>query len=469
MMQDGLHIGLGAWIHEQGNSASFAAYPSQPAAIDLVELEAIQDVHDLAKAAEFARLVNFIPRQGQIADIFGSNSVLWDVHRNILGQMDFANQPWTSAEQAEYEAARNMLYVVDNSGLPSPSQQYLLYQEMRNAYEDLVSSGGTAQEIAQAMTDWVVLGHKQDVEDAFEVITRLSNRSSRTQAEGERLLLSEDPPGLGLRFHGDLAFAPTYFAPISALSRETWMEAKVSFADLNGAVGDNPVANRWRAYRANRQGEVTFSYVVLSCLRPWYSPGLYQADDWKLSPEDSKVSQGNGSEGLLPAYVDTVYLAAVNSVTHKQPPANTGTVRPRPRLLSTTLAPIAFVNVGGSKSLANLAPRSGVVKGTGGSATLSSMRTGTSVAVGDRPLSSVSSLPTSVGSSHFVSLRRGTVRRVTAVDLNRRYLVAQAYLGGTTVSTAPSPDGTPTQIYVVGFGCEKIPFAPNPNVNYQWS
>jgi hypothetical protein len=52
--------------------------------------------------------------------------------------------------------------------------------------------------------------------------------------------------------------------------------------------------------------------------------------------------------------------------------------------------------------------------------------------------------------------------------VNNRHAVLQAYLAGTRWTPPTQPDPAPPQIYVVGFGCEKIPLAPNPNVNYRW-
>ena len=84
MMQDGLHIRLAAWINAQRNTGSFAVYPSSPIPAALADLESARDASDIAKAAEFSRLVNFLPRQGEVADAFSPSAVLWEVHRNIL-------------------------------------------------------------------------------------------------------------------------------------------------------------------------------------------------------------------------------------------------------------------------------------------------------------------------------------------------------------------------------------------------
>lgn len=463
-MQDGLHIGLAAWINAQRNTGSFAVYPALPTITALVSLEAIRDVHDLAKAAEFARLVNFVPRLGQVADTFSASAVLWEVHRDILGRMDFATEPWTGAEKAQYQAARDVLYTTDAGGRPGPSDKLLLYEEMKNAYRDLQETGGSADEIAQAMADWMVLGHKQLIEDALETIVRLSRRSSRNRAEDEQASLED----VRLPRHGELPFGSTYFAPISAVARETWMEAKVSLNDLDRAVGNDPASGKWKAYLANRAGEVSFDYIVLNCLRPWFTPALYQADDWRLRTEGTVVSRGNGTEGLLPAYVDAVYLVSVKNVT--TPPKPPGPRLPdlSPRLPDLNPRLPILQAVARPKSLGYTGPSKGVVSKAVNIARERVEADMSDLAAVRRPARVLTAAEPGV----FLTARSsGAVRRVTAVDVSQRYLVAREYL---VERVRPRPIPTPAEeptsslIYVAGFGCEKIPFAPNPNVNYQW-
>jgi hypothetical protein len=71
-----------------------------------------------------------------------------------------------------------------------------------------------------------------------------------------------------------------------------------------------------------------------------------------------------------------------------------------------------------------------------------------------------------VATAGFRLVNLGEVRVVSADKLNRRYTVAREILERRVPTPVEEP--TPTQIYVAGFGCEKIPFAPNPNVNYHW-
>lgn len=477
MMQDGLHIGLSAWIHRQRKSAGFAVYPASPITTKLTEIEGIQDISESAYAAEFSRLVNFIPRLGQLADPFNETTVLWRVHRDVLVMMDHATEPWSEAERASYQAAQDVLFTTDAAGFLTPSRKRLQYDEYRIAYLDLQRSyqdlqlegSSSAQEmrelageIAAAWADWILSGYKNEVDNAFETITAFGARSSLGPAQNEALLLSEDPPGIGLRFHGDMEFAATYFAPISAIDRLTWSEAKVSFRELDDAVGRNPPDSQWKGYLENRVGEVSFSYVVLNCMRPWFSSSLYQADDWRLRHEGTQVSKGNGAEGLLPAYVEAVYLANVTDVTNSSP------YRPNPR------------NNGGSGRLGELRMQPTLSSRALGHTTANSKRMGKEM---DSPLImrqhkvlkvdipntgapvKATLLPPR---ANFVATKTGQVRKLASADVRYRYAVMQAYLADQSWRPTTQPEITSSQIYAVGFGCEKIPFAPNPNVNYRW-
>src|SRR3954453_9129792 len=432
MMEDGLHVGLAAWIHEQRRAGGFAACPISPIPTALVGLEAIQDVRDLAQASEFARLVNVVPRQGQAVDAFSAASMpLWVVHRDVLSRMQFATEPWTSAERVRYQAARDVLYTHSVSGRPAPSQALLLYEEMRKAYEDLLDSGAGSADLAASLTDWLVLGCKQAVEDAIATILGLSSRSSRTQAQDELALLEPSR----LLVDADMSFASTYFAPISAMARETWLEATVSFADLDRAVDAGPDGSRWQAFRANRDGEIVFDYVVLTCLRPWYTPALYDADDWRLGDAGRMVSKGNGTDGLLPAYVDTVYLASVKNVTDRRPPPRVpgpGMTpwwpRPAPPVLAGRAgAFLAPLPVGGGE------PGEGVVR-----------RAVSPAPTAGRPVPSAA--PTVAGRvltaevEPTVLARSGELRRLTAVAPAWRSTVVRDFLAGRNSSPSPVPD-----------------------------
>jgi hypothetical protein len=384
---------------------------------------------------------------------------LWDVHRDILSRMRFATQAWTEAEKAQYQAARAVLYTTDASGLPAPSDKHQIYTELKNAYEDLRNSGGSQAEIDEALANWSTMGFKDEVEHAFNVIATLQTRSTSTEADFEESSL--DPRFL--RVSGELPFAPTYFAPLSALSRQTWMAARASFSELDDAVGEGAASNVWKAYRANRSGEVSFDYAIISCLRPWFTPALYKADDWKFTPEGTLVSQGNGVDGELAAYVDAVYLVSVTNVAvDSKPPPPRPTPRPPIRVLEASRA-----NTVEGPRLGRLIVQPKALNLATSRAALS-VRTDTTVGGTSIPGTGNTRLNTGALDAHFTTVHLGSVRKLNIIDMNTRYLVAQAYLAGQQAPEPPTPP-VDTSVYVTGFGCTKIPFAPNPNSNYVWS
>lgn len=478
MMQNGLHIGLAAWIHQQQGEDNFVVYPANPIVTEPADLNQIQQVEDVAKAAEFAQLVNFIPRKGVTADVFNSTRFLWSVHRDLLKEMDFATQAWNAAQRTEYEAARDVLYVSGDDSRLTPSPDYILYKEMQTAYQDMVASGASDAESAQAYADWTVLGNRVAIQSALETIQRLYALTSSEQAHNERLLLSEDPVGVGLAMFGDLIFAPTNFAPMSASDPATWLTAKVTFDDLDQAVGKDPKKTEWQAYRANRTGEVTFDYVVVHCMRSWYTPDLYEADDWRLSSDEKRVSQGNGQDGLMPAYVESVYLVRVNDITIKaKPKPPVGWVS---GVFEGTLSNARLVQpVVRSKTLGVGDPSLDTVKATpvlsarlNQTATLMTARTINTTPVLNPPRNQLElERPAATVSPNlqFTQLRLGQVQRLTPMDVNTRYLITRNYLEGVVnVPTTPPNNEKPSPIHVAGFGCMKISYAPNPNENYQW-
>jgi len=460
MMQEGLHIGLAAWINHYQND-NFYVCPSSPFPVKLVHLDSIEEVQDVKKAVEFSELVNFIPKQGEVADIYNESQVLWREHRTLLEQMNFASVPLTSVEQAEYETARNFLYTNDErDGFPRPTTQYIIYQEMERSYNDSVNGGGTSIDIDKALSDWLVIGQKHKIEGALATLSRFANRSSSISAARDKIALMEDPQGPAIQFFEDRYFAPVYFAPISAIARETWLEAKVTFNELERVVTDNSLKTKWKAYRANRDGEITFEYVAIKCMRPWFDPLIYQADDWKFDSA-TKASQGNGKDGKLPAIVSTVYVVGIKDVTTKP---RTSPVTIIPPIRTTTL----FTPLGKfRKPNANFISTKGVVKGRVNKPLMENRKRNDTLSTSVGPQVVRPVLTLDITSSTV--LQASLIRKIDAAHLNRRLLIAQALLELNTDSNQESVEETnESRAFVVGFGCDKIPFSPNPNPTYVW-
>jgi hypothetical protein len=425
MVADGLHVGLAAWIGAQRAGDTFTTWPALPFGTRLLDVEAVQSMSDLTRAAELARMMNFTPRRGAYAEPF-AGTPLWDVHRTVLSRMDFAVRPWSAEEDTQWSAARSVLYETGPGGRPQPSAAWQLYDELRIAYTALQEAGAPEVELTAAFADWVAIGSKQRIEVALATILRLAQRSSLPQAVQEQLALAPER----LLATADGSYAPTSFAPLSALRLSSWLAAQTTLDELEQAIGKAAPRDRWTAWRAVRTGSVRFRYAALEVNRPWFTSTLYRADDWRL-PAGATVSGGDGTTGDLPAVVSVVYLARVDDVlTDPKPP------QPRPLPLP----------IGGLGRLPM--PRAGVV---------------------NRPVAATPSARPPIPLAPATRAVGFTGRPLRLTDVNLRLAVARHWLARRDNVPGPSVPTTNDEIYVVGFGCTALPAAPRPSAAYQWT
>lgn len=462
MLPDGLHIGLAAWIAARRDSDDFPAWPALPFEARLVDLEALQTVQDLARAAEFARMVNFTPRKSTYAEPFATSRPLWRLHHEVLGRMVFAVRAWTAMEDEQWRAARARLWEEGTAGTPRMTAAFRLYEELRLAYQVLVDAGAGPSELAVAHAAWTAIGQKLEVEAALATINRLARRSSLPQAEAERLSLEPDR----LPATVDGSYAATTFSPLSAVRDETWLQAEATLDELAAAVGDTEPREKWTAWRSARTGSVRFRYAVLDVHRAWFTGSLYQADDWRFDDE-SVASRGDGADGQIPAYVRSVYLVSLEDVrTGPRPlpppppprfprfPVVRDGVRPRP---PTGIRPA----VEGRLSLSAV-PRPGVL-----------VSAGRPVAAAEQPAPVVPAVLAEATRAPGVEWRPapfGRLRVQTVDDFSHRVRIASTLVAThepPEPSTGPAPGRAP--VFVVGFGCVPVPASPQPNPAYQWT
>lgn len=466
-MDSGVHIGLAAWLHHRADRAGFPAWPGTPVAMRLARLEGADSPEDMARIAEFSRMVNFVARRGEAAQLGGGATPLWEVHAEILRRMDFAERAWTEAENRDFVNARATLY-----GEEGMTPLYRLYQEFRAAHRDLLLAGEPADVLREALVAWELEGGKSKIEAALATIERLMGRSTLSRAQAERdalMMLPVDPSGAH--------YAMTGFSPISVLDNSGWVSASAAVGDLDGAVARAPQrqTGAWQAWRRGKTGSVNFRFAILLIDRDWFSPALYAADDWTL-PDGSIAADGRG-QGPLPAYPLRVYL--VRDVSHKpgaaKPPAPERRPARPPRAvfhtqLQLTRAPIALNRSGFATALSVAKP-----KGLGAarpatlsaaptaSATLAARPTATSQFTATRlPVASRATLT----AQPVAQLRPGTIELVSNQTVQRRLAVAHQIVRRAPPTGSPPSDPT---LWAVGFGCEPLPKAPNPHPGYGWT
>jgi hypothetical protein len=445
MMPDGLHVGLAAWIDAQHSANGFTTWPALPIGTQLVNVEAVQTMSDLSRAAEFARMVNFTPRKGQYAEPFAGDPLLWETHRDLLGRMIFAVRTWSAQEDRDLAAARAILYQEGPHGFPVMTAAYQLYDELRIAYRELTEAGADAADVTAALAAWDTAGRRLEIEAALATITRLGRRSSLPQAETERLSLT---PEL-LPATADGAYAATSFAPMSAVRDASWLNAEATLDELEQALGDAEPRAKWTAWRAARTGSVQFRYAVLEIHRPWFTRALYEADDWRL-PDDGSASRGDGITGELPAYVRSVYLVQVSELKTDAKPTP-----PPPPIRYPVLRPPFQRPFPGSAT-----PRPGVMVAPAAAPPAPAPVVTPSLALTTRaPVLVARNVPF------------GRLQQVTIVDVTARLSIAQDLIAQRTATGVPVEQNvtTPVEAIVVGFGCVPLPASPTPNPVYQWN
>lgn len=441
MIQDGLHVGLAAWITAQRDAEGFVAWPAIPFSTELTTFESALTMANLKRVAEFARMVNFCPRKGQYAEPFSQAGVLWEVHRELLESMEFAARPWTEAEDAAWKSAKAVLYETAGNGTESVSRTLRLYDEYRIAYSELLAAGAEASAITGVLADWLAIGRKMEVEAALATLNRLALRSSLPEAQSAALALN---PAL-LPATDDDSYAPTTFSPVSAVNTDTWLSAEATLDELNQAVGSLEPRAKWDAWRGSRAGVVRFRFAALEIRRPWFQSAVYDADDWRL-PDGAAVSAGDGVDGVLPAFVSALYLAVVDDVRIASTPPSRLPELARPPLLQLGMVrPRALSAVGVPGPVLRM-------KGLGSVS---------AAALGGAGATRVMELPSFSGRlAHF-----GKVELLTRDRILRRVEIATEIVE----SVSPAAEAPTPPVYVVGFGCQPVSPAPRPNPNYTWS
>lgn len=454
-MDVGLHVGLAAWIHGQGEARGFAVWPALPIPMAVGDLEIATTMHDVVRAWEFAQLANREVRDG--SRLGAAGSPLWTRHHRLLTEMEFAARAWDEAEQGELDAALAVLFVP--GPFPTPTAGYLLYQEYRQAYRDLELTGASEADLAAVLALWVTSGRKPQVEAAQGTISRLMQRSSHPLAEAERVMLHPDlllatPTG---------SYAPTTMTPLSATDERTWLRGEATVDELDQAVGDAAARPQWVAWRANRHGTIRFRFIALSLHRSWFTPALYERRDWRLA-EGEIASAGDGVGGPVPAFADRMYLARVESM---QLSGSSGGRPAKPGKRPTHTIPIRLETAWAQLQVAKPAPskalRAAPVRA---SARAGVVRTKRASVRAKRPATRVSAGPTVIPRTAMRRVARGYLGHVQLSQLHARFVLAEQLV--THEAARPvRPVASPT--FVVGLGCRAVPASPTPNDTYQWA
>ena len=449
----GVHVAIAAWIDQHRSYDGFAAVPPTPVQLTPTAILPLIESQDAFRQAELVRMANLVPRKGKVAEPFGPSAPLWEQMSDVLDRMVFARRALTDAEAAALDAARTVLYVDDGANGLRPSPRFNSYLEMRSVLQALQDSGAAVEVQQAALSDWLTLGFKNEVEQALADVARLASRSSVVEAMSCRAQLDETV----LLSAEDISYAPTSFYPMSAANAATWTIAEVTFDELSQCAARTFFPTSPVTLGSASAAKCRFAYTAIETLRPWPVAQLLSRDDWKLSAGEV-VSGGDGVSGTIPAYVQTMYAATIIGLSATPPPRPrwpTGPFEPpfrrvvprevgtpgAPRIVRPADAPLGAGNAGGV---------------LGGRVVL-------------RPPAEVAPFGGIAQRSRDLALVRRFQVPLDRSEWLARLAIAQTgrpVTGGE--HTEPATVDLVGEANIVGFGCVTVPTSPRPNEQYQW-
>jgi hypothetical protein len=287
-MPTAINIGLACWVYARTRASGGFLRLAEPIPFE-----------SLAKDREyFSRLVSDVPvRSGGT-----SSQKLWELFSIVLNQCRCAGTNLTVDEETRLAEAKNALFHSDGQ----LTAGFKLYKTYAATCDDLLQQGKQAI-YDQIMAEWLTFGRKAFFDRCIADIILLSGKSSLRQVEEFRRKLQ-----LHFELSPGQRFAESCFSPSHAEDESLWVPAEVSFAELRQNVRSIlGFHGEWESFSAAKEGVVKFRYCVAEVLRDWFSPRLFDANDIEC---EVVVSGGDGSTGLIPAFISRLYLSVVDDV-----------------------------------------------------------------------------------------------------------------------------------------------------------
>jgi hypothetical protein len=288
---------------------------------ELAALAAPATADDYAAAADFARAVNFLPRD-MVANT--SERMLWDVYQDVLDRADVAKG---DAEEAEGDST-TILYTMQPDGSRTESDALLRYRLYRDrwfvAREDYAAQKLTGElsedpavrqswadhepglrvAIDAAMTLWESLGRRVEIESAInaEMMAALKAPGARwaewRAAFNPDIDLITDASGGG-------QYAPTGLTPRD-FAEDDWLSFELSAGEMKILVDEAP-ADLKKVLDDDGSGDiesVSFEYRSVGLVRPWFRPEAMASRIWRSDDPALMLSDGAvPPTGVCPAYV----------------------------------------------------------------------------------------------------------------------------------------------------------------------
>ena len=478
---------------------------------------------------EFSKWMDQIPRGPKTT--FDEQKSLSGVYASALSEMDLAVSTRNASEEAEYQAASGELYT---NG--AQSEKYKLYRQYREAFFTLQAEINNQQLTADLSNDPAVKSQwvkdepvlKQQKAD-LELDWQGAGRFEIERALQAYLSLGAKSPATTwhewrARFEGVLTdtqnreFWPSAYSPSTVLESGSWLQFSLPETSIKALAARAPAELKTVTSGQDESDiqSLSFECTSIRIERPWFEPGVFSADYWRLS-DNKQISDGTSLQnGSCPAYIAAVVLAR-NVTVKRRPSAPTPTPAPagpgvlfgnfglgrRPIAKTAVLidravlanpiateaaaatagrgdgaAPTAgrpggVANVTGGRGGATPASPSGAVANvTGGRGGATRMGQPARVNLRQAQLREPPSTALAM-SPALLKLKRsvfdGSLRRVAESGERRRETPQPT----PSPQPTPAPDPTvstsdPNRVFVLAFICKRIPLSPHPNPALTW-
>lgn len=299
---------------------------------------------DYLEAANFARIVNFLPRD-MVAEP-GSAPSLWDIFGAVLARAEVAS----GSAGAVPAGSTAVLYDVAADGTRTESAAYRAYRQFRDAwivatenYAARKSSGEASDDpgtraawtnveepalraaIAEADANWTTFGFKAQVNAALQAERNAARNDPLLRWQDWTAHFNEDTDVLTDPMNG--RYAPTGLSPRDFSGEGNWLRFDLSASEMASLVGAAPAA--LRVVLDDDGGgtidHVSFEYRSVAIVRPWFNSDVLTSGIWRSSDPALALSDGGDPpSGSCPAYVTAVVLVRNLQITTRAAPAGSG-------------------------------------------------------------------------------------------------------------------------------------------------
>jgi hypothetical protein len=298
-----------------------------------------------AAAADFARIVNFVPR-----DIVASHfedRYLWDVYADVLARAEVADATSAAGTGNVDAGYSTVLYQLNADGTRTESAIYRAYRQYRDAWfvagEDYSARKLTGEDgdnpeaarhwaeveepalraaLAKAESDWKILGHRDEVEAALLAERNAAQQNPRQRWREWSYAFNPDIDLLTEPSGG--RFAPTGVTPKDFATNTEWLRFDISAGEMAKLVNEAPAALKvvLDAAAGNNIDHVSFDYRSVAVVRPWFDSAALTSRIWRSSDPDLALSNGaDPASGTCPGYVTAIVFIRNLQVTSRSDPS----------------------------------------------------------------------------------------------------------------------------------------------------